>query len=68
MIKRKIGHLDTTMIVYPNNLEILKIKIKFEIYEFCQYLIISYVKVTGKFLMSFEKIFMYNHCFSKHRQ
>jgi hypothetical protein len=26
----------------------IKIQIKFEIYEICQYLIISYVKVIGK--------------------
>jgi hypothetical protein len=36
------------MIVCPNDLKILKNQIKLEIYEICQYLMISYVKVTAK--------------------
>jgi hypothetical protein len=44
------------MIVCPNDLKILKNQIKFEIYEICQYLMISYVKVTAKTWMTFEQL------------
>jgi hypothetical protein len=36
------------MIVCPNDLKILKIQIKFNIYEICKYLMISNVKVIVK--------------------
>jgi hypothetical protein len=39
------------VIVCPNN---LKIQIKFEIYDICQYIMISCVKVIVKIGMSFE--------------
>jgi hypothetical protein len=42
------------MIVCPNDLKILKIQIKFNIYEICKYLMISNVKVIVKNWMSFE--------------
>jgi hypothetical protein len=36
------------MIVCPNDLKILKMELKFENYEFFQYLMISYVKNVVK--------------------
>jgi hypothetical protein len=37
-----------TMIMCPNDLKFLKNQMKFEIFEICQYLMISYEKVIGK--------------------
>jgi hypothetical protein len=48
-----------TMIVCPNDLKILKMELKFENYDFFQYLTVSYVKNVVKIWMNFEHFFMY---------